>query len=289
MKTKTCLTTAFLGATFIAVVVWANSGGAPAGYSGAPGEPTCTAVGCHDDKPNFPATNHLTLTGIPALFNPGQAYNATVTLAANGPRSWGFELCVKDTTQAEAGTLTLTDLINTRIRTAITGQDYLVQTATGKYVGQAGPVSWSFRWTAPSVGQSRCFFYIAGLACDNLGNKPGDSCFVLSFTSNSILTGIADITKSLPRNFDLGQNYPNPFNAGTTIPLTLPRNGSKYELSIYNLTGQKVRTFSGPAAGPSSVYWDGRDAEGQSVASGIYLYSLILNGQRLSQTMILLK
>jgi len=85
---------------------------------------------------------------------------------------------------------------------------------------------------------------------------------------------------SLPKQFDLLQNYPNPFNPETWLPYQLARDAN-VNISIYNTKGQLVRTLlmgnqrtgvyvqKGKAA-----YWDGRDNEGERVASGVYFYTL---------------
>jgi len=80
---------------------------------------------------------------------------------------------------------------------------------------------------------------------------------------------------SAPVCFRLGQNYPNPFNPETTIDYYLPQS-AETELIIYNLQGQEVRRLVNKtqAAGVFTVQWDGRDAFGQSVASGTYLYRI---------------
>jgi hypothetical protein len=95
----------------------------------------------------------------------------------------------------------------------------------------------------------------------------------------------ADVTETnVPRNFALLQNYPNPFNPVTTIEFNLSK-ATDYSMTIYNITGQVVKVFSGSAdAGPQKVQWDAQD-----VASGIYFYKL--NADNFSETkkMILLK
>jgi len=66
-------------------------------------------------------------------------------------------------------------------------------------------------------------------------------------------------------------NYPNPFNPRTTIRFDL-KEASPVTLDIYNLKGQLIRRLvdANKVAGHHSVVWDGRDAHGNSVASGIY-------------------
>lgn len=88
----------------------------------------------------------------------------------------------------------------------------------------------------------------------------------------------------------IGQNHPNPFNPNTTIPYLLHRDG-EVSLRVYDARGELVRTlWSGPqAAGEYSMRWDGRDDQGQAVASGAYYYQLEADGHRGSKRMVLLK
>ncbi len=78
-----------------------------------------------------------------------------------------------------------------------------------------------------------------------------------------------------PKTFSLSQNVPNPFNPSTTIQFSLPQAGP-VSLSIYDVNGRRVRTLVDGRAdvGRHSVIWDGRDALGREVASGVYLYRL---------------
>ena len=78
-----------------------------------------------------------------------------------------------------------------------------------------------------------------------------------------------------PTDFGLVQNYPNPFNGQTLIPFGLVQAGP-VELSVYNGLGQKVVTLASGmrTAGTYTLYWDGRDAWGRHLASGMYLYKL---------------
>ncbi len=77
----------------------------------------------------------------------------------------------------------------------------------------------------------------------------------------------------LPTEFALGQNYPNPFNPSTTIELSLPIEAD-WNLTVYNINGQRVKQFSGhDAAGTVQVVWDA-----SSVASGMYFYKFNASG-----------
>ncbi|HDI52497.1 MAG TPA: T9SS type A sorting domain-containing protein [Bacteroidetes bacterium] len=81
-----------------------------------------------------------------------------------------------------------------------------------------------------------------------------------------------DKTKAVPEGHSLFQNYPNPFNASTTIECRLSR-ASRLNLDLYDLVGRLVRTLtnSWEKAGTYRIKWDGCDALGKQVSSGIYL------------------
>ncbi len=110
----------------------------------------------------------------------------------------------------------------------------------------------------------------------------------LGFYINAIInspTGVGDgPNDNLPTQFSLDQNYPNPFNPTTTISFTLPRAGD-YTLTIFNLLGQSVQTFTGHApAGSVSVIWDAGEQP-----SGVYLYRLQAGDRSDGRKMLLLK
>ena len=86
------------------------------------------------------------------------------------------------------------------------------------------------------------------------------------------------------------QNYPNPFNPSTTIRFTMPAAGSA-KIEVYNILGKLIATpFDGHAgAGENSVVWDGRNAGGELVASGVYLYRMTAGNYTETRKMMLLK
>lgn len=91
--------------------------------------------------------------------------------------------------------------------------------------------------------------------------------------------------------FQLNQNYPNPFNASTTITFTAPDGGGDATLEVYNIRGQLVKTLvdRNVEAGQHEFTWDGTDTDGNSVASGIYLYRLKAGDYVQTKKMSLLK
>ncbi len=88
-------------------------------------------------------------------------------------------------------------------------------------------------------------------------------------------TGAPALAVSPPSRTALHPNAPNPFRAATSIRFDLPRDG-RAALRISDLSGRLVRTLveGDLGAGVRTVHWDGRDAGGLSVSSGVYFYSL---------------
>ena len=98
-------------------------------------------------------------------------------------------------------------------------------------------------------------------------------------------SGAADGT-----DFALHENYPNPFNPTTTLRFDLPEL-SDMTLIIYNMLGQKVKTFNmqSTPAGYHSVTWDATNDLGQQVGAGVYLYQLQTKDFVKTRKMVLLK
>jgi len=117
-----------------------------------------------------------------------------------------------------------------------------------------------------------------------------------------------------PAQVELQQNYPNPFNPATTIPFRLGEalfaNGHRPVVSmrVYNVLAQLVAIPTMQASGEPldgvalecrdprngfcefSAYWDGKYlGTDRDAASGVYVYQLVVDGQRLSRRMVVMK
>ena len=112
---------------------------------------------------------------------------------------------------------------------------------------------------------------------------------ILSFrgSDNSSLSSKVELT---PESFTLYQNYPNPFNPSTTIKYNLNDN-SYVNVSIYNVAGELVKTlFNGPQnKGKNSLIWNAKNNKNESVAGGLYIYSVTTENNIYSKKMMLLK
>ena len=97
----------------------------------------------------------------------------------------------------------------------------------------------------------------------------------------------------VPETLALLANYPNPFNPSTVIEYAVPvqEAGAVVRLEVFNLLGQRVRVLvdAPHAPGLHRITWDGSDATGAQVASGVYLYRLSVSGHRQVRRMLLVK
>jgi len=115
---------------------------------------------------------------------------------------------------------------------------------------------------------------------------------------------------SRDRGFQLNQNYPNPFNPTTTISFELHQSlfdANKpvvVSIRIFNVLQQLVavpKAMNHPlgdvavenlqydSPGVKEAFWDGLDRNGRKVASGIYYYQLVVNGERTVRKMVVTK
>ena len=96
--------------------------------------------------------------------------------------------------------------------------------------------------------------------------------------------------KSIPIEFALHDNYPNPFNPTTQIRFDIPKM-TNVSLTIYNMLGQKIRTFNmqNAPAGYHGFNWNATNDLGASVSAGVYLYQLHTDEFSKTKKMILLK
>jgi len=96
-----------------------------------------------------------------------------------------------------------------------------------------------------------------------------------------------DVNKSpiVPIFFDLKQNFPNPFNPVTHISYSVPESGY-INLSVYNLLGKKVANLIDGfhKKGVHNILFNARN-----MASGIYIYQLVSNNQKITKKMLLLR
>lgn len=86
-------------------------------------------------------------------------------------------------------------------------------------------------------------------------------------------------------------NVPNPFGDETVIRFAVPVGVDRVRMELYNLLGQRIRVLIDGVAHPGKglVRWDGRDAEGRTVGSGVYVCVLRVGPQQTIRKMVVLR
>ncbi len=170
----------FAGNGDLATPAKAFSDGPPPGFTGAPGEQTCTS--CHSGT----GTAGTFTIMQPQAYVPGQTYAITVT-HVNPDTSrikWGFQLTALagDTmagsfSDAAGGITQIVGGIN---------RDYIEHTQAGTFANQTGGAQWTFNWTAPATDLGPVTFYAAGNQADGNGSASGDIILATTATSRAV-------------------------------------------------------------------------------------------------------
>lgn len=171
--------------------------------------------------------------------------------------------------------------------------DYTIDiTASGSSVSVA-----SFAAPLTNLGGGTGIVFASGF----LSPSANDSTFSLILTTPSgysvelpstptALLTVAENSRIQPKVFALNQNYPNPFNPTTSISFDVFEL-SNISLNIYDLNGRLVKNLmSGNLSqGTYNIAWNGKNANGASVAGGVYLYSITSNNSTIVKKMSLIK
>jgi hypothetical protein len=176
------LVAAFLSPTAVPVAGYAD--GAPPGFTGGFGESTCDA--CHFDNEINATPGQLTISGVPALFTPGQRYTLTVTLARPEMKLGGFQIAARqETGGAQAGTLAAAPGEEKRVAIdAAAGIQYARQRREGAGPAPPGIVRWEVVWTAPAT-PGPVMFHASGNAGNGDDFAGGDYVYTATARSAS--------------------------------------------------------------------------------------------------------
>ncbi len=119
----------------------------------------------------------------------------------------------------------------------------------------------------------------------------------LKFTEPALSRHSGDLQLAVPHTLALSPNYPNPFsltsvaaNGLTRIPYALPE-ARAVDLRVYDVLGRLARQIIAgeQSAGWHEAAWDGRDAGGKPVTSGVYFMVLQAGEQKLTRKLMVAK
>jgi hypothetical protein len=183
----------FVGVLVFTAVVAAFSSGPDPGFTGAPGERTCTV--CHSGRVNPDDRGSVRLDGLPGGYIPGERYILSLSVTHPDPdrRRWGFQLTALTSMEnAPAGDFPIVggnrgvaDPIRTQREIGGPGghRQYISHTAESTSdLSKRGGDRWLVAWDAPSGDRGGVTFYAAGNAANGDRTPIGDKIFTAAFS-----------------------------------------------------------------------------------------------------------
>ncbi|MDI9528566.1 MAG: T9SS type A sorting domain-containing protein [Candidatus Cloacimonadota bacterium] len=101
---------------------------------------------------------------------------------------------------------------------------------------------------------------------------------------------VESVTPPVTNQTKIVKSGPNPFKIGDTYNIQLDvKTGETGTVTIYNVIGQVVRTYSVTGGSNQLVKWDGKDSRGNTCGSGIYFYKLSTPSVNQSKKIVVVK
>lgn len=144
-------------------------------------------------------------------------------------------------------------------------------------------VNYSFTDAELDPGCTRYYYWLQMAEMDGSVRYHGPISVNIGLPGDGGGNEVPQVTKLLPA-------YPNPFNPSTRIPYQLRSSGT-VRINVFNCKGQLVRTYqqTHAASGTFSLVFDGMDANGDILPSGVYYCSMASESSHSTIKMVLLK
>ena len=185
----------------IAVMAYASVTGPEARHTGAPGD-IGTCYDCHDKVTSGinAGSGSVQISGLPAVYEPGQEYTFTITVQQGGKQRFGFQITAIDRDGDRAGSLS-PDNSDSQINplTGTGGRQYINHTQAGTLPNIQSGHTWRVRWAAPSNDAGTVRFFAAGNAADGNGTQEGqDFIYTTSAIAESPTTVVSVTLETQP-------------------------------------------------------------------------------------------
>ncbi|MCB0721429.1 MAG: T9SS type A sorting domain-containing protein [Ignavibacteriae bacterium] len=161
------------------------------------------------------------------------------------------------------------------------GNDFWYVRGTKIYYSTDNGADFAEQFTAP-----QSVFYI-DLADNISGCQTGWAVGVAGniYKLTNSVTGVINVSSSVPDRYSLGQNYPNPFNPTTNLNFKI-KNSNFVRLSVYDISGKEVAVLvNGILNAGEYIY----TFNGENLSSGVYFYRLVSDGFTAVRKMTLIK
>ncbi len=208
-----------------------------AGYTGSPGENTCS--NCHGGGSS--ASSNIVISSTPSFTNneyvPGTTYTIDITVSALAFSRFGFGCEILNPNNANAGTMQNPGL---GVKFLNSGQRKNATHTTAKI--NTGSATFSFEWLAPQSGQAT--IYCSGNAVNGNGNTGGDfplSPVSLALQAAQPIEPPIDPVGVIETSFSIENVtvFPNPSDGLCQITFNLKQEG-QLKISICDLNGKEI-------------------------------------------------
>ncbi len=154
------------------------------------------------------------------------------------------------------------------------GKNLFAGTAAGVFLSTDGGENWVTVDSGLAPGQA-----VQAFASDGTILYAGTGGGVWRRPISEMPTPVLTRTEQIPTRFALYQNYPNPFNPSTIITYDIPI-PARVVLTVYDILGREVKTLvdASEPAGVHRIQWNSLNVAGQHVASGVYFYRIVAEG-----------
>jgi len=207
-----------------------NTGGAPSGRTGAPGEGNCTS--CHSGAvQSGTGVNSIIISdmnGTVSEYIPGNTYTVVVSMTTASGKN-GFEILALNSSNAQAGAMTITDATHTKIVSGSAGKKYVTHTTAGTTIS-----TWTFNWTAPATNVGNVTFY---LATNETNSNNGDSGDIIRTSNVSIGSTVGVEESNVVSEVNIG--YASATNS-LNVTIDSKQNGSA-AINIVDIAGKSVQ------------------------------------------------
>ncbi len=242
--------------------------GTDPGHTGSPGDSLKTCIVCHGGvkewQPNW-ITSNIPETG----FEPGKTYTITATNTNPGYNIFGFQVSPQDKEGKLLGEIILTNTNETKL---VGNNKYITYTSFG--VDGQNSKSWSFDWKAPDASVNEVTFY--GAFNSNMdGHKFSDKTTVSNL--RVFKQGFTSIAEKVS-TFSEWKFYRS-FGSNQINISGLTTESGDLTITMYTLEGKQIW-------GKSALVQTGANHFTENIelaTSGIYLFTLSLNGKQLSK------
>lgn len=256
-----------------------------AGYTGSPGEATCSGNGsCHGGG-TFTSPS-VTITATPSFSNheylPDSVYTVSVTASATGSNRFGFALEVLDGSNVNSGTLQNPGAGVKQVNLSRTNMTH----STPKV--SSNNATFTFKWTAPSAGAGDAIFYTCCNAVNGNNNTSGDLPipYTYTLTEGTPPPSTLSVNNHAPSEVSNLKVYPNPVVSGNSTISYQIEKISAITLALYDINGKMVKEFYSGTQSPGNY---SKTLDLSHVASGVYFVKGNVNGKAAVQKMLIVK